>query len=101
MILLRWCWKETEFLPEDITLFIPHQANIRIIQGVAKLAGISMEKVFLNIEKYGNMSAASVGVALDEAVKSGIIKKNDLICMVSFGAGLTWAANLIRWNKNG
>ncbi|MCM8759784.1 MAG: ketoacyl-ACP synthase III [Candidatus Omnitrophica bacterium] len=87
--------------PEDIALFIPHQANIRIIQGVAKLAGIPMEKVFLNIEKYGNMSAASVGVALDEAVKSGKIKKGDLICMVSFGAGLTWAANVIRWSKNG
>ncbi|MCX7704645.1 MAG: ketoacyl-ACP synthase III [bacterium] len=86
--------------PEDIVLFIPHQANIRIIQGVAKSACIAMDRVFLNIEKYGNMSAASVGVALDEAAKSGKIKKNDLICMVSFGAGLTWAANLIKWSKN-
>lgn len=93
--------ERNEVRPEDISLFIPHQANIRIVQGVAKLAEISMEKVFLNIEKYGNMSAASVGVALDEAVKSGRIKNGDLICMVSFGAGLTWAANIIRWNKNG
>lgn len=85
---------------DDISLVIPHQANIRIIQGVAKMAGISMERVFVNIEKYGNMSAASVGVALDEAVKTGRIKNGDMICMVSFGAGLTWAANLLRWRKN-
>ncbi|HPP66571.1 MAG TPA: beta-ketoacyl-ACP synthase III [bacterium] len=84
----------------DISLLIPHQANIRIIQGVAKLMDFSMDRVFVNIEKYGNMSAASVGVALDEAVKSGRIHKGDLICMVSFGAGLTWASNLIRWGKN-
>ncbi|HOK80488.1 MAG TPA: beta-ketoacyl-ACP synthase III [bacterium] len=86
---------------DRISLIIPHQANIRIIQGVAKLTDIPMEKVFVNIEKYGNMSAASVGVALDEAVKSGKIHKGDLICMVSFGAGLTWAANLIIWSKDG
>jgi len=86
---------------QDISLVIPHQANIRIIQGVAKMIDVSMDRVFLNIEKYGNMSAASVGVALDEAVKTKKIKKGDLICMVSFGAGLTWAANLIRWGKNG
>lgn len=85
---------------DQISLIIPHQANIRIIQGVAKLTDIPMEKVFVNIEKYGNMSAASVGVALDEAVKSGKVRKGDLICMVSFGAGLTWAANLIKWGKN-
>ncbi|MGB9642556.1 MAG: beta-ketoacyl-ACP synthase III [Candidatus Ratteibacteria bacterium] len=85
---------------EGISLIIPHQANIRIIQGVAKLTDIPMEKVFVNIEKYGNMSAASVGVALDEAVKSGKVHKGDLICMVSFGAGLTWAANLIKWSKD-
>ncbi len=87
--------------PEDVSLLIPHQANIRIIQGVAKLTGFPMEKVFVNIEKYGNMSAASVGVALDEAVKSGRIRRGDLICMVAFGAGLTWASNLVRWGKNG
>lgn len=86
---------------EQIKLIIPHQANIRIIQSVAKLTDFPMEKVFVNIEKYGNMSAASVGVALDEAVKSEKIHNGDLICMVSFGAGLTWAANLIRWDKNG
>jgi len=85
---------------EDISLLIPHQANIRIIQGVARLTGVSMEKVFVNIEKYGNMSAASVGVALDEAVKAGRIHKGDLVCMVSFGAGLTWASNLIKWNRD-
>ncbi len=86
---------------EDIDLVIPHQANIRIIQGVAKMVGVGMEKVFVNIEKYGNMSAASVGVALDEAKRTGRLKKGDLVCMVSFGAGLTWAANLLRWGRDG
>lgn len=98
---VREILERNKIAPDNISLFIPHQANIRIIQAVAKTSGISMDRVFLNIEKYGNMSAASVGVALDEAVKSKRIRRNDLICMVSFGAGLTWAANLIRWGKNG
>ncbi|MCM8763896.1 MAG: ketoacyl-ACP synthase III [Candidatus Omnitrophica bacterium] len=85
---------------QDISMIIPHQANIRIIQAVARMLDIPMDRVFLNIEKYGNMSAASVGVALDEAVRSEKIKRGDLVCMVSFGAGLTWAANLMRWGKD-
>ncbi|MCM8818486.1 MAG: ketoacyl-ACP synthase III [Candidatus Omnitrophica bacterium] len=84
---------------EDISIIIPHQANYRIIAGVAKNLDIPIEKFFINIEKYGNMSAACVPVALDEAVKEGRIKKDDLIITVAFGAGLTWAANLIRWIK--
>ncbi|MCM8821541.1 MAG: ketoacyl-ACP synthase III [Candidatus Omnitrophica bacterium] len=89
------------FETKDVSLIIPHQANIRIIQGVARMLDVPMDRVFLNIEKYGNMSAASVGVALDEAVKAKKINKGNLLCMVSFGAGLTWAANIIRWGKDG
>jgi 3-oxoacyl-[acyl-carrier-protein] synthase III (EC 2.3.1.41) len=84
---------------EDISVVIPHQANLRIIAGVCEKLGIPIEKFFINIEKYGNMSAACVPVALDEAVKEGRIKKGDLIVTVAFGAGLTWASNLIRWIK--
>ncbi|MCM8808599.1 MAG: ketoacyl-ACP synthase III [Candidatus Omnitrophica bacterium] len=84
---------------EDISIIIPHQANLRIITGIAKNLEIPIEKFFINIEKYGNMSAACVPIALDEAVKTGKIKKGDLIITVAFGAGLTWAANLIKWVK--
>ncbi|HOK56854.1 MAG TPA: beta-ketoacyl-ACP synthase III [bacterium] len=84
---------------EDISIVIPHQANLRIIAGVAKNLDIPIEKFFINIEKYGNMSAACVPIALDEASKKGKIKKGDLVVTVAFGAGLTWAANLIRWIK--
>lgn len=84
---------------EDISIVIPHQANLRIIQGVAKNLGIPIEKFFINIEKYGNMSAACVPIALDESAKEGKIKKGDYVITVAFGAGLTWASNLIRWVK--
>ncbi|MCM8804250.1 MAG: 3-oxoacyl-ACP synthase, partial [Candidatus Omnitrophica bacterium] len=91
--------KKSNVKKEDISIIIPHQANLRIIAGVAKNLNIPIEKFFINIEKYGNMSAACVPIALDEAVKEGKIKKGDLIILVAFGAGLTWAANLIRWIK--
>ena len=84
---------------EDISLVIPHQANLRIILGVAKNLKMPAEKFFINIEKYGNMSAACVPVALDHAYKKGLIKKGDYILTVSFGGGLTWASNLIKWTK--
>ncbi len=84
---------------EDISIVIPHQANFRIIAGVAKNLDMPIEKFFINIEKYGNMSAACVPIALDEAVKEGKVKKGDLVITVAFGAGLTWAANLIKWTK--
>ncbi|MCS7180788.1 MAG: ketoacyl-ACP synthase III [bacterium] len=91
--------KKNNLKKEDISLIIPHQANLRIITGVAKNLDIPIEKFFVNIEKYGNMSAACVPIALDEAVKEGRIKKGDIILTVAFGAGLTWASNLIRWIK--
>lgn len=83
---------------DDIDLIIPHQANIRILNAVAKRLGAEPEKkVYLNIEKYGNMSAASSAVALTEAVEEGRIKKGDIILMDAFGGGLTWGALIIKW----
>jgi 3-oxoacyl-[acyl-carrier-protein] synthase III len=81
---------------EDIDMLVPHQANIRIIESTAKYAGIPMEKVFVNVDRYGNMSSASVPVALDEAREQGLIGEGSLVLMVAFGAGLTWAANVVR-----
>lgn len=82
---------------EDISLVIPHQANIRILNAVAKRMGLSQDKIYLNLDKYGNMSAASSAVALVEAVKSGRIKKGDKILLDAFGGGLTWGAIVIEW----
>ncbi|MEK6545402.1 MAG: 3-oxoacyl-[acyl-carrier-protein] synthase III C-terminal domain-containing protein, partial [Nitrospinota bacterium] len=81
----------------DVDILIPHQANKRIIDAVAENLKIPQEKIFINIEKYGNTSAASIPLALDEALKVGRIKKGDLILMVAFGGGLTWGSALIRW----
>lgn len=82
--------------PDDIVWAIPHQANKRIIDAVAAKLGIP-EKVYLNVDRYGNTSSASIGICLDELNREGKIKKGDLILTASFGAGLTWAALLIRW----
>jgi len=84
---------------DDVSLIVPHQANIRIIEGATKRLGVSPEKVFVNLDKYGNMSSASIPVALDEAVKNGTVKKGDNIVLVGFGGGLTWGAVLIKWSK--
>lgn len=81
----------------DIDLFIPHQANMRIIMAVAKRLGLPLEKVFANIERYGNMSSASTAVALCEAVKAGRVKKGDHILLDTFGSGLVWGACVIKW----
>jgi 3-oxoacyl-[acyl-carrier-protein] synthase-3 len=83
--------------PEDVDLMIPHQANIRIIQAVAKRLKLPMEKVVINLDKYGNTSAATIPVALDEAVRSGRVKSGDTILMAAFGGGLTWASALLKW----
>ena len=84
---------------EDVSLLIPHQANIRIIEHVIKKMRLPKEKVYVNLHKYGNTSAASIPIALDEAVADGRVKKNDLILVSGFGAGLTAGANLIKWGK--
>jgi 3-oxoacyl-[acyl-carrier-protein] synthase-3 len=82
---------------EDIDFLIPHQANVRIIDAAVNRLGLSQDKVYINLDRYGNMSSASVPVALDEAVRAGKIKENDLIVLVGFGAGLTWGATALRW----
>lgn len=81
---------------DDIDLLVPHQANMRIIEATARYAHIPMEKVFVNVDRYGNMSSASLPVALDEARRGGEIGEGGLALMVAFGAGLTWAANVVR-----
>ncbi len=82
---------------EDIDLFVPHQANIRIMQATAERAGIPLEKVYRTIQKYGNSSAASIPVALADAAAEGRLRKGDLVLTAAFGAGFTWAAALFRW----
>ena len=83
---------------DELKCVVPHQANDRIIASVAKRAGVDKERFFINIHKYGNISAASVAVALCEAVEEGRIKKGDKIALVVFGAGLVAAANIIEWS---
>ncbi|MDO8588547.1 MAG: beta-ketoacyl-ACP synthase III [Armatimonadota bacterium] len=83
--------------PADVDLFIPHQANIRIIEAAARRLELPDEKVFINVQKYGNTSAGSIPLAMDEAYRSGLVKKGDLVVLVGFGAGLTWAAAALRW----
>ncbi|MGC4042518.1 MAG: beta-ketoacyl-ACP synthase III [Armatimonas sp.] len=85
--------------PEQVDLFVPHQANIRIIEAAAKRMNLPPEKVFVNVEKYGNTSAASIPIAMYEAWKSGLLKPGDIIVSVGFGAGLTWGANVIKWGN--
>lgn len=82
---------------DDIDLLIPHQANIRIIEATAKYAGIPMDKVFVNVDRYGNMSSATVPIALDEAIEQGRIKPGSNVLMVAFGAGFTWGSAVVRW----
>lgn len=84
---------------EDIDLLVPHQANIRIIDSAVKKLKIDRDKVVINLDRYGNMSAASIPVALDEAVKSGRVSDGDKILIVGFGGGLTWGASVISWYK--
>jgi 3-oxoacyl-[acyl-carrier-protein] synthase-3 len=83
--------------PEDIDYLVPHQANLRIIQAMAQRLNMPMEKVVLTLPKYGNTSAASIPMALDEAVRDGRIKDNHLLLFEAFGGGLTWASALVRW----
>jgi 3-oxoacyl-[acyl-carrier-protein] synthase-3 len=82
---------------DDIDLLVPHQANIRIIEATAKYARMPMDRVFVNVDRYGNMSSASIPVALDEACEQGRIGEGSLVLMVAFGAGFTWAANVVRF----
>jgi 3-oxoacyl-[acyl-carrier-protein] synthase-3 len=81
----------------DIDLMIPHQANIRIIEATAKHANMPMDKVYVNVDRYGNTSAASIAIALDEAVRTGRLKPGMCVLLVAFGAGFTWASTVVRW----
>jgi 3-oxoacyl-[acyl-carrier-protein] synthase III len=83
----------------DVDLVVPHQANLRIIEAVARRAGVPMERVFVNVQRYGNMSAATVPVALVEALEEGRVRPGSLLLMPAFGAGLTWCAHLVRWGE--
>jgi 3-oxoacyl-[acyl-carrier-protein] synthase-3 len=88
---------ESGFEPGEVSWLLPHQANDRIIQAVGERLGIPRERCIVNIERYGNTSAASIPIALDEAVRDGRVKRGDLILFTAFGAGLTWGAALVRW----
>ncbi|HBA90199.1 MAG TPA: 3-oxoacyl-ACP synthase [Geobacter sp.] len=82
---------------DDVSLFIPHQANQRIVDSVGKRLGIGGDRVYVNLDRYGNTSAASIPIALDEAVRAGRLKEGDILLLDAFGGGLTWGASLIRW----
>lgn len=83
--------------PQDIDILIPHQANLRITQYVQQKMGLPDEKIFSNIQRYGNTTAASIPIALSEAVQEGRVQRGDLVCLAAFGSGFTWASALIKW----
>jgi len=89
--------KDNKLDPSQLSLLIPHQANLRIIQATADRLGLPMDKVLINLDKYGNTSAASIPIALDEAVMTGRVRDGDYILLEAFGGGLTWASALIKW----
>lgn len=91
--------KNAGMKPEDLDLLVPHQANLRIISSAAKRLKLPMEKVWVNVDKYANTSAASIPIALCEAQAAGALKKGDNIILVGFGAGLTWSAIVLKWSK--
>lgn len=93
--------KKANLSLEDIDFLVPHQANIRIIDAAMKKLKLDNEKVCVNLNKYGNISAASIPVSLEEVSRAGKIKKGDNVVLVAFGAGLTWASMVIKWNKEG
>jgi 3-oxoacyl-[acyl-carrier-protein] synthase-3 len=93
----REAMRANDLEPEDVDLFIPHQANIRIMNKVAERLKIPTDRVYMNIERYGNTSSASIPVALDEANRSGRLKRGDLVLLDAFGGGFTWGAIMIRW----
>ncbi len=89
--------RENGLTLDDIDLIIPHQSNLRIIEATMEKLGLPMEKAFVNIDKYGNTSSASVPIAMDEARKEGRLRKGDIVMLVAFGGGLTWGSSVIRW----
>jgi 3-oxoacyl-[acyl-carrier-protein] synthase-3 len=83
--------------PDDISLVVPHQANLRILDGVAKRIGLPIDKFVLNLERVGNTSSASIPIALDEAVRAGRVKDNSLLLMIALGGGVSWGSAIVRW----
>ncbi len=83
--------------PADVDWFVPHQANLRIIDAIGSRLKIASERCYVNIDQYGNTSSASIPIALDEAVRTGKIRRGDIVLMAAFGAGLTWGASVVRW----
>lgn len=96
---LKAAVEKAEITLDQIDLLIPHQANIRIIHSAAQTLGLPLEKVFTNVDKYGNTSAASIPVALCEAIEERRVKPGDIVGMVAFGAGLAWGATIVRWTS--
>jgi 3-oxoacyl-[acyl-carrier-protein] synthase-3 len=84
---------------DEVDLVIPHQANLRIIESVAKRVGAPMERVYVTVQRYGNMSSATIPVSLVDALEEGRVRPDSLILMPAFGAGLTWSSHLVRWGK--
>ena len=95
--LVKMTLKKNDVSIENIDLIVPHQSNIRIIKASMKKLGVPMEKVYVNIDKYGNTSSASVPIALDEANKNGRLKSGDLVLLATIGGGLTWSSAVIKW----
>src|SRR5262245_49437686 len=93
----RRCAEASGWSPEDIDLFIPHQANMRIIEGVRERLGLPESKAYVNIDRYGNTSSASIPIALDECVRAGRLKPGDKLAMAAFGGGATWGATAMTW----
>jgi 3-oxoacyl-[acyl-carrier-protein] synthase-3 len=83
---------------DDLDLLVPHQANRRILQAAAKALDLPEEMIYSNLDRYGNTSAASIPIALCEAVEEGVIQRDDVVVCVGFGAGLTWGATALRWS---
>jgi 3-oxoacyl-[acyl-carrier-protein] synthase-3 len=91
------CLAACSLTAHDVGLIIPHQMNLRIMSAAAERLELPMDKVFVNIDRYGNTGAATVPVALHEAHEQGRLKRGDIVVLVTFGAGLTWAGSVIRW----
>lgn len=89
--------KANNVTSEDVGLFIPHQANLRILEATTKRLKLTAEQSFINVHKYGNTSAATIPIAIDEASRGGLLKEGDLVLMAAFGGGFTWAGTLLRW----
>ena len=95
----KMCLDRAGLAESDISWLIPHQANMRIIEAIAKRFDVPMQRVFLTIHKYGNTSASSVGIALDELIREHSLKEGENVLLTAFGAGLTWGASVLTWTK--